>query len=248
MLRPSINTRRDFENWPANPRIATDQWFPSICATSTPGAIRSASGMLVAPDLRMSSCVITKIAAGVCRTFCGSFETVVTWTLPSSSRLNCFRVSGWFWSVCGSCARVVRHAREKQRKMAKLLRPTIRPVVVRRPRSEDIGSHEGFWRPLPLISGPRFCQLRSQFGYKHFQLIDKGTIPPAALHLLLHDRECLFGSKRLPVRPVCGQSIIDVHHLKDPRNERNFIAFETVGVPRTVTFFVVVANRRQHLA
>ena len=38
-------------NW----RMLTAHWFESICATSTPGAIRRRSGMVVAPERRISS-------------------------------------------------------------------------------------------------------------------------------------------------------------------------------------------------
>jgi hypothetical protein len=38
-----------------NPRMPTDHLLPSIRATSTPGASRNASGMLVTPERRISS-------------------------------------------------------------------------------------------------------------------------------------------------------------------------------------------------
>src|ERR1700722_19898920 len=75
------------------------QRFASTRATSTPGAKRRKSGMLVAPERRMSSCVITKIAAPVFDNFCSFFETEVTWMFIRSSRLTVERSGSW-----GACA------------------------------------------------------------------------------------------------------------------------------------------------
>ncbi len=54
------------------------QVWPFICATCTPGTIRSRSGMLVAPDVRMSSWLMTNMAAPADETFCSRLETDVT--------------------------------------------------------------------------------------------------------------------------------------------------------------------------
>ena len=51
-----------------------------ICATSRPGAIRKASGMLVAPLRRIISLVMTKTAAGDRPTVLSSLATDVTGT------------------------------------------------------------------------------------------------------------------------------------------------------------------------
>jgi hypothetical protein len=53
------------------------QVFALIWATSIPGTIRNRSGMFRAPDRRMSSDVMTKIAAGVRDSFSAFFETEV---------------------------------------------------------------------------------------------------------------------------------------------------------------------------
>src|ERR1700691_1822000 len=47
--------------------------------------MRSKSGIFVAPDRRISSCVITKIAAAACDSFCSFLETEVTWIFIRSS-------------------------------------------------------------------------------------------------------------------------------------------------------------------
>src|ERR1035441_3382813 len=67
--------------------MLTAHWLESICATSTPGAIRRTSGMLVAPERRMSSWLITKTAAPVLDSVCSFFETEVTSMLNRSSKL-----------------------------------------------------------------------------------------------------------------------------------------------------------------
>ena len=56
------------------------------CATLSPGAIRRASGMLRAPDRRMSSELITNTAAAVSKSFSFFFETDVTSAFSSSAR------------------------------------------------------------------------------------------------------------------------------------------------------------------
>src|SRR5947209_8195416 len=56
--------------------------------TSRLGASRSASGRRVAPERRMSSRVITKIAAGASESRSACRDTEVIWMLPSSSMLR----------------------------------------------------------------------------------------------------------------------------------------------------------------
>ena len=74
--RPSIRTRIDRASRSANPRIPIAQRAPSIRATCMPGASRSASGMDVAPERRMSSRVMTYTAAGVVMVDSGTRDTV----------------------------------------------------------------------------------------------------------------------------------------------------------------------------
>ena len=61
--------------------------FSSMRATCTPGTSRRASGMLVAPERRMSSCVMTKMAAAASATFCVRLDTDVTCMFIRSSTL-----------------------------------------------------------------------------------------------------------------------------------------------------------------
>ncbi len=55
---------------PLNPRTDTAHLFELICATWTPGASRSRSGIVVMPERRMSSWVITKTAAATSAARC----------------------------------------------------------------------------------------------------------------------------------------------------------------------------------
>jgi hypothetical protein len=64
----------------------------SMRATSNPGDIRSASGMLVAPERRMSSCVITVTADGDNPTVLSRRETDVTSMFISSTSINSSRL------------------------------------------------------------------------------------------------------------------------------------------------------------
>src|SRR4051812_29742578 len=77
--------------------MPTDHLLLSIRATSTPGASRSASGILVTPERRMSSLVMTNTAAGMFDAFSGCLERVVTWICESCSR-------DMFFSAVGSLA------------------------------------------------------------------------------------------------------------------------------------------------
>ncbi len=61
--------------------------------------------MLVAPDRRMSSGVITKIAAAVRESFCSFFETEVTLTFIKSSIFIAVRSTPDPVPCWGSCAK-----------------------------------------------------------------------------------------------------------------------------------------------
>src|ERR1035437_2137901 len=69
----------------ADPRMDTSQERPSSERTVMPGTQRSASGIEVAPDRRISSAVSTKTEAGDLEIFCALRPTEVTCTLKSSS-------------------------------------------------------------------------------------------------------------------------------------------------------------------
>src|SRR5712671_6548081 len=77
-LRPSIRTSSLFADVLLKPRAEIAHVLLSDCATSSPGTIRNASGMLVTPERRMSSCVITNTAAGDSPTVLARRVTVVT--------------------------------------------------------------------------------------------------------------------------------------------------------------------------
>ena len=94
--------------------------FWSIRATSRPGASRNASGMLVAPERRISSCVITKIAAAASATFCVRLETEVTCKFIRSSMLMAV-TSGTLRDVWAGVGAV----RQTARKPAKRIRPAL---------------------------------------------------------------------------------------------------------------------------
>jgi len=84
---PSNKTNSLLLNLPSNPRIEMAQVVAVICATFTPGTIRSKSGMFSAPELRISSAPMTNTAEAVCESFSSVRETEVTWTFIRSSML-----------------------------------------------------------------------------------------------------------------------------------------------------------------
>src|SRR6266404_3424425 len=95
--------------------------FWSIRATSRPGASRNASGMLVAPERRISSCVITKIAAAASATFCVRLETEVTCRFIRSSMLMAV-TSGTLRDVWAGVGAVRQTARKPAKRIHRALR------------------------------------------------------------------------------------------------------------------------------
>src|SRR5580704_4076257 len=71
-----------------------------IYATSKPGTMRSKSGIPVAPERRISSGEMTKIAAATSDRFCSFFDTDVTSTFIKFSMLSCVRSVSL---PCGDC-------------------------------------------------------------------------------------------------------------------------------------------------
>ena len=65
MLRPSFRTCSLLAKRPFMPLTETAHLLASMWATWTPGTIRNRSGIVVAPERRMSSWLITKTAAAV---------------------------------------------------------------------------------------------------------------------------------------------------------------------------------------
>src|SRR5258706_3848238 len=76
------------------------QVLESICATSKPGTIRSNSGIEVAPDRRISSCVITVMAAAACERGSDFRETDVTCRFIRASMLMADRSREVFPLCC----------------------------------------------------------------------------------------------------------------------------------------------------
>jgi hypothetical protein len=91
MLRVSLSTSSFSELMLLNPREATAQLLELRRATWMPGTPRNASGKLVAPERRMSSCVTTAIAAAAPPSGSAVRETDVTSIWLSSRMLSFFR-------------------------------------------------------------------------------------------------------------------------------------------------------------
>src|ERR1700690_3891892 len=117
--------------------MLTAQLLWSTRATLNPGTMRRRSGILVAPERRMSSWVITKIAAPVFASFCSFFETEVTWTFITSSRLNC--VKSRAGGVCAGLIAAMTHVRTS--------------VTLHQPSDFDIGLLSVRWGGLRCEGG-----------------------------------------------------------------------------------------------
>ncbi len=90
-LLPSISTSNLLAKRPLKPRALTAHLLESIRPTSMPGANRSASGMLVAPERLISSSLMTNTAAAESCKGCTFFATEVIFTASSSSRFRSVR-------------------------------------------------------------------------------------------------------------------------------------------------------------
>ncbi len=97
-MRPSSSTRVLSGYRSPKPRVVTDHLLASISATSSPGTVRSNSAMLLMPERRMSSLVMTKIAAAASIRVCSFLETDV---ISIDDRLSRLRLPT---SEVGSCA------------------------------------------------------------------------------------------------------------------------------------------------
>src|SRR5580693_6064842 len=80
------------------------QVLPLISPTSSPGTMRNKSSIFVAPDRRMSSWVITNIAAATRDSFCPFFEADVTSMFIRSSMLTFVRSGACCWALVGIAA------------------------------------------------------------------------------------------------------------------------------------------------
>src|SRR5581483_9380375 len=94
MLRVSLRTNRSCELILLKPRELTDQALAVWFATKIPGTKRSASGMVVAPERRISSSLTIATAAAAPRRFSRDLDTEVTSTSISCSMLRCFSAAG----------------------------------------------------------------------------------------------------------------------------------------------------------
>ena|SRR2546427_6872074 len=116
MLRPSCNTSNLLAKTSLKPRALTAHWLESSRAASIPGTSRRASGMLKAPERRMSSSVMTEIAAGDCDSFSEWRATLVT-SIPSRVSMGSSVKSGCaaeFWLRTGTANHIRVNASRKQ--------------------------------------------------------------------------------------------------------------------------------------
>ncbi len=116
--------------------------------------MRRASGRLVAPDRRMSSWVMTKMAAAASATFCVLFETDVTCTFIRSSRLMLV-TSGTFCGFAGPSAHTLA-TWHTVRTPSKATRPAraIEPMFCL--RIDNISKSPSRKWPVKLAWDPRF--------------------------------------------------------------------------------------------
>src|SRR6267142_789508 len=180
-LRPSISTSSLLSNRPLNPRDAIAHLFESMRATSNPGASLNASGMLLAPERRISSCVITKIAAAASATFCVRLDTDVTCMFIRSSMLS-FVKSG---IVCWLCAPELA-AKSTAATPASIVRPA------------DLAAPRVCLLIKRIVSVPSLKNSSAELAY-HSPLWIWPRLPTASLPLLLLQ---LFPLRLAPINSV----------------------------------------------
>src|ERR1700692_4896791 len=103
--------------------------------------MRRRSGILVAPERRMSSLVMTKTADAVRESFCFVFDTEVTSTFIKSSRLLLLRSCGVSWGHAGVVIKIA---------IAETRKP--RTAALQIPKMTDAGSERFVLRinPSPI--------------------------------------------------------------------------------------------------
>ena len=95
---------------------------------------------------------------------------------------------------------------------------------------------------------PRRGKRQRRFLQHSFESGHQFRIPPAAARFFPHDFQRFFLRERLAVGPIGGERIVDVHGLQDARGERNFLAFQMVGIAAAILLFMVRTDDRQNVA
>jgi hypothetical protein len=75
---------------------------------------------------------------------------------------------------------------------------------------------------------------------------DQFRIPPAPARLLDHDLDGVLMGKRRLIGSRGGEGVVNVGDLQNPRQQRDRLASQSVGVARSIPSFVVAADNRQH--
>src|SRR6516225_8716379 len=76
-------------------------------------------------------------------------------------------------------------------------------------------------------------------------LRDKCSVQPSIRGFLTEDLQCFLGSKRLPVRPVARQCVINVRHLQNARLQRDFLPIQPVGISAAVHTLMMMPDQRK---
>jgi hypothetical protein len=229
-VRPSTMTSTSLLKRPFNPRTLMAHVLASICATSTPGTMRSTSGMVVAPERAMSAAVMTKMAEAARDIFCAVLDTELTLVFMRSSRLRLVRSEG---IACGQAGR--------NRKNSIANWPNLRPAFRARPLFEDsLDSPCGLMTPIPLrkeilqrvdaeavFMPTRASSLVSSAGVIPVKGVVSALSP-------LHER-CLATFDATPHIESAG-------HMNDPSIWRSGRSFAVHANERTATLFSTLVH------
>ena len=72
-------------------------------------------------------------------------------------------------------------------------------------------------------------------------------IPPALAYFVGHYFQSFASRTGAFVRPLRGERVVDIHDLQHSRHYRNLFAPEAIGITRTVSSFVVMADNGEYL-
>src|SRR5438445_104313 len=96
-------------------------------------------------------------------------------------------------------------------------------------------------------SGALYQSVLDHRGLHHgFQFVHQRSIPPTPFYLLAHESKGPFGCQRFAIRTVRGKRVINIHGLENSCRQRYRVAFQTVWIPTTVHFLVVVTDNGQN--
>ena len=78
------------------------------------------------------------------------------------------------------------------------------------------------------------------------EFAEEPLVPPPQLRLVVHNLQSFFRWNSGSVGAVCSERVVNIRQLQDARCERNFLAGNPVGIPRSIALFMVMPDNWQN--